>query len=292
MSEAAAAPRAMPRVLLLHGPLDSVGVNLVSQRLHPDTINRAHAYASYHCAQNINALANAFRVYNFKICYSGWNEDREWLEANRELFDYLVISDQTNLKSENVREGFVIPNNKEKFYFAAYQGLQEIKKHEPDNAQVFRLRSDIAIRPDLAAVEVAKAMHDPDVVRIEYLNGEKMWVFPDFMMLARLDLMHEIYQGMYERSISGNAYHISSHVDHSLTCIKLKQAGRVSAIHCMSRALFDSVVWRGIPRYFEAMFGDVSKHLIFEAALNLPADLNVEKVVNSVGDIFSGKRRD
>lgn len=288
------------RFLLLHGPLESVGINHVSARLNPDTSARDHAYARFHCGENIRVLSQAFRAHGFKVCYSGWNEDREWLESNRELFDALILSDQTHLKSQNVREGRVIPNNKEKFFYSAFQGVSEIERVSGSvsgdasggNPSVFRLRSDIVVRPDLARQETMQVAAQPDVLKIEYLNGQKVWAFPDFMMAARASVMKELYGGMFERAVSGQGYHISSHVEHSISAIGMKLAGRIGAIHCMSKAIWESVVWRGIPRYMEHIFDEHGQHLSFDVAVNIPPDMDLQRVIAGVSDTFSGKSRD
>lgn len=264
------------KVLLLHGPLNSVGTNLIVQRFYPDPVERKRSWAAFSCEQNIIALSVAFRALGFKICYSGWNEDREWLEANQGLFDCLAIADQTGLKEESMFIGRAVPNNKEKFYYSAWQGLCEIERMLGPDVLVFRLRSDIAVRPDLAAVELDKVQPGSGRLMIEYLNTENMLAVPDFMLATELRVMKTIYGDMFRRSRAGEDFHISSHIDHGLTYILLQQGGLVGEIRCMGRAIYDSLVWRGIPRYFEqTVAGQDEKHHVFDVLLDVPPGFDV-----------------
>lgn len=278
------------KVILLHGPINSVGINPVTQYIYQDPFTRVQVGEAFSCTQNIIALSLSFRALGFKVCYSGWSDDAEWLEKNRGLFDYLVVSDQTNLKSKSVRGEFVFPNNKEKLYYSVYQGLCEIEKNFSDEeVVVFRLRSDISVNPRLAEPEVTKVIHNSKIVVIECLYESAMLTFPDFMMVADLHVMKEIYESMYRRSASGNAYHLSSHIDHSLTCIEMQQKGLVQVIQCMGKDIYDSVVWRGVPRYFEYMFEEFSKHPMFDCVLNVPSNFNISQVVAAIPETLSGK---
>ncbi|HEX8606333.1 MAG TPA: hypothetical protein VF774_27065 [Pseudoduganella sp.] len=270
----------LPKVLLLHGPLNSVGTNLIVQRFYPDPVERKRSWAAFNCEQNIIALSVTFRALGFKICYSGWNEDRAWLEANSGLFDNLVIVDQSGLKEESMFVGRAVPNNKEKFYYSAWQGLCEIERATGSDALVFRLRSDIAVRPDLAAAELDKVHPGSGRLMIEYLNAANMLAVPDFMLAGELRVMKTIYGDMFQRSRAGEDFHISSHIDHSLTYILLQQAGLVGEIQCMGRLLYDSMVWRGIPRYFEqTVAGADAQQLVFDALLAVPPGFDVHAQV-------------
>jgi hypothetical protein len=277
------------RAVLLHGPIDSVGINVVSQHLHPTAHDRAEALAHFSCKQNILTMARIFRAMGFKVCYSGWNEDRPWLEENSALFDCLAISDQTQLKSQDVRGDLIFPNNKEKFYYAAYQGLLALEAKFGADAVVLRLRSDVLVAPDLALAEVARVERDPAVLLIECMRMERVLSFPDFMLVAVLGVMRDIYEGMYTRSRAGTAYHLSSHVDHSLTCIGMQQQGRLREIQAMGREIFDSVVWRGMPRYLEKYVEPQVPQLAFNVTVAVPADFSIERIVSSVPKLLAGQ---
>jgi hypothetical protein len=257
------------KVLLLHGPLNSVGINLISQHIPTTAEGRRDHWFPYHCQPNIIALSQVFRQLGYGVVYSGWNDDSEWLEANRGLFDGLILSDQSHLKSEDRLGATVYPNNKDKLFYSVAQGLREVQRLYGEDAIVMRLRSDCAVKAELVQAEMDKAEQEPGVMVVEYLNTDRMLMVPDFMMVARAGVMHAMYHEMFERSIHGNAYHISSHMDISLTLIGMRQQGRLSGIHTMSRALFDSLVWRGLPRYLEeTLFPNVLQ--AFDCSMNVP----------------------
>ena len=261
------------KVLLLHGPLNSVGTNLIVQRFYPDPVERKRAWAAFNCEQNVIALSVVFRQLGFKVCYSGWVEDRAWLEANASLFDALVVSDPAGLKEESIVTGQAVPNNKEKFYYSVWQGLEEIERTLGADALVFRLRSDIAVRPDLAAAELAKVVPGSGRLMIEYLNAVNMLAVPDFMLAAEARVMKAAYGDMFRRSREGREFHVSSHIDHAFTYISLQRAGVAGEIQCMGRAIFDSMIWRGIPRYYELLLEERPDHqYVFDVLLSVPPD--------------------
>lgn len=262
------------KVLLLHGPLSSDGINLVSQHVKTSIEGRRELWFPFDCRPNIVAMTQAYRQLGYRVVYSGWNDDRAWLEACSELFDGLILSDQSTLKSEDRMGTTVYPNNKDKLFFSVAKGLDEVRRLYGDDAVVLRLRSDCAVKPELMTLEIGKSVLAPQAILVEYLNTDRIFVIPDFMMVARAGLMHALYQEMFERSIRGQAYHISSHIDICLTLVGMRQQGRVSSVQTMSRPLFDSLVWRGVPRYLEeTLFPNTTQ--AFSCEMNVPAEFDL-----------------
>lgn len=275
------------KVLLLHGPISSVGINLVSQNLVPGPGESRQTFSqAFDCRANIIALSMAFRRLGYKVGYSGWNEDREWLEANSQLFDCMAISDQTNLKSEDMVGATVLQNNKDKLFFSVAEGLSEVERHFGCDALVMRLRSDSTVNPRLVEDEMVLAQARPGGMRIEYLDGGNLLWVPDFMMIARVGIMHAMYQEMFQRSVNHKGYHVSSHIDISLTLIGMLQSGRLTAVECMSRALFDSLIWRGIPRYVEQVLYPLNKPFAFSCTLNVPPEFDLQAQIDKFKPIM------
>lgn len=272
------------KVLLLQGPLDSNGVDPVVQFL--DLADRPQIL--YNCENNIKYMSMAFRSKGFKVCYSGWSEDREWLEANRQLFDYLVISDQSRLRTNSIRNGVYLNNNKEKMYFAAQEGLLAIAQDCGEDALVFRIRSDVSINQELIILEAGKIQKGSKIILVEYLFADKILTLPDFMLMAEISVMRRIYSDLYNRSVTNTSYHLSSHVDHGIEYVKLKQIGVISQIVCMSKACYDSTVWRGTPRYFEYIFPKVHNNHFFDGMMNVPENFDIEAVIANIPKAVAG----
>ncbi len=280
---------AVEKVLLLHGPMLSRGINPVTQNLYHDAEGREASRSTFNCDQTVIALAHVFRHHGYKIAYSGWADDTEWLESNRALFDYLVISDQNVLPSESIRNGKVLVNNKVKLYYGALAGLRLVKQHLGEDAIVFRLRSDVAVHQAHAMADMNRIARGSKMVLIEYLNVDNMFAVPDFMIMGEVAVLEAIYESLYTRGAEGNSYHLSSHVDHSFTYLAMQKAGVVGEVQCMSRASFDSVVWRGVPRYFEYMFPNFSKNLFFDGRLSVSPQLDLDQLIASIPPELSGK---
>ena len=277
---------AQTHVLVLQGPLEITGIDPVLQHMYPDTLNRSHVWVKYDCRTNIRYLSMAFRAKGFKICYSGWNEDREWLEANRECFDYLAISDQSDLRSHSIRNGVYISNNKEKMFYAAQAGLEAVAAQEEPDTVIFRLRSDVAINQELVAQEVTRVQPGSGLILVEYLNLDNILLIPDFMIVGELSTLLPLYNDLTERCRTNTSYHISAHIDIGITLVKMKLSGAAQAVQCMSKACFDSSVWKGVPRYFEYMYR--SEHRFFDGGLSVPEGFDVDAILAQIPEANRG----
>ena len=267
------------KVLLLHGPMQSRGVNPISQQLYRDAQGREKARSTFDCGPNVIALATAFRACGFKVVYSGWSEDSGWLNASSDLFDHLVLTDQSTLRSESPFHGTLVSNNKEKLYYGALRGLDLIREKVGDQAIVFRLRSDMAVTPQAVSSEISRIKRHSRQILIEYLDTAKTLWAPDFMLMAEVTVMQAIYRHLYDLSAADKSYHISSHVDHIFAYLRLREEGVISDIFCMSRVIFESLVWRGIPRYLEHSFPGFAHTFFFDGKVEVPQEFNLESVL-------------
>jgi hypothetical protein len=273
------------KILLLHGPVDSYGHNGVSQTLvvaEQDYSDRDPDDLYYNCRPNIVALANAFRARGFKIAYSGWEDDRVWLTKNARHFDCCCFSVQNDIKNRTEWMGIKVSNNKDRFYYIVSQGLKLIRENVTGNANVFRMRSDIAVDPALALQEMARLEAHPQQLIIEYLNADNLHKMPDFLSTASLEVLEAIYHGLAERSRAGQGHHVSSHMEHFLAYLLAKEAGIVSDIVCMGKNIFDSLVWRGVPRYLEYSVSDFTRTLFFDGSLSVPPAMTAQSIINSI----------
>ncbi|RZT05400.1 hypothetical protein SAMN05216319_5308 [Duganella sp. CF402] len=263
---------AAEKVLLMQGP-----TQFPSRPLYPEMFYPPNEYDARYC---ITQMARVYRALGYKIVYSGWLEDEEWLNANRELFDYLVVSDQHQLNTESSYFGNTIGNNKDKLYYAALQGLRLIRAELGDHALVFRVRADVTLNQRLIDAHLTRIAPGSGDLMIEYCNVTNMMSTPDFLLLGESGVMATLYEGMFQRSVSGAAYHVSSHIDHMLSYLLLQQQGLVGQIVCMSRQLYDTLLWRGVPRYFHQDIdpGFLDK-LAFDTAVVIPAGLRVEDLI-------------
>ncbi|MYM36638.1 hypothetical protein GTP38_20105 [Duganella sp. FT94W] len=235
---------AAEKVLLMHGP-----AQLPYRPPYPEQL--FYPYVAHDCRPGITLMARAYRALGFKIAYSGWEEDAEWLRENAGLFDFLAISDQHRLRTESDFFGQTIANNKEKLYYSVLAGVRAIRAGLGDDAVVFRVRADVMVHQGHIAAHAAVLRPGSGDVMIEYCSVDNLYSTPDFMLLAEVCLMDLIYTGLYERSRAGTSYHLSSHVDHTLTYLALKEQGLLGRIICMQRTVHDTALWRGLPRYFE-----------------------------------------
>lgn len=267
------------KVLLLHGPLNSAGIDPVTQ--HFPVEERARCSVNFNAEATTRASAMAFRAKGFKIVYSGWLEDAQWLQNNAALFDATVLSDQSGLNEEFIFHGQKSVNNKGKLYFGVLRGLETTQSAFGDEGIVFRLRSDVTVNPELAIGEFQRVHPKSGILLIEYLTMNKNFHVPDFMQVAEVGSLLAIYRHLHQLNVSGSSYHISSHVDHCLTYLRMVELGHLKEIHCMDRPIYDAVVWRGIPRYLEAATAPqgYDKIMFFTGKVEMPPGSSVESIL-------------
>lgn len=278
-------------VLVLHGPVQSRGINPVSQRLYPDPESRERSRTVFDSGPTIVAVATAFRAAGCKIIYSGWEDDAEWLNANAALFDHLVLSDQNTLRTETVRDGHVMVNNKEKLYYGSLRGLELARAAYGDHAIVFRLRSDMAVDYRAALRDMARIQPGSRALLIEFLDVKKTMFSPDFMLMGEARTLHAVYERLYTLSRDDYSYHVSSHIDHMFAYLFLRREGVISEIFCMSRALFDTQVWRGVPRYLEHCFPGFTESFFFDGMVAVPPEMDLDALLADIPPMLAGRPR-
>lgn len=273
---------AIEKVLLLHGP-----TQLPFRPPYPSEL--FYPNVPYDSRPGIVLMARVFRAIGFKVAFSGWEEDGEWLRENAALFDFVAVSDQHTLHTESNYYGKVIGNNKEKLYYAALAGIRAIRAGLGDDAVVYRVRADVTVHQAHIAMHVAQIRRGSGDIMIEYCDVKKIHSTPDFMLLGEVAVLDAIYTGLYERSRAGEAYHVSSHVDHTMTYLALQEQGVVGRILSMAKEVHDSVIWRGIPRHFQEVDPSLHATRSFGTELALSGGLTVAQLIAQIDPGVSGK---
>jgi hypothetical protein len=273
----------------MHGPLVSTGINFLSSELYRSPEERKTVAAAFDASENIRALSYIFKNNDFKIVYSGWMEDEVWLTQNSSLFDALTIQSQTELSSTVEFAGRKIQNNKEKLYFSIHKGMMEIEKYFKEDCTVLRMRSDIAI--DIRKIKKCLSIlsNYPDSIMIEYANPRNPYFVPDFLTLATLKTHLKLYSNLLDVYYENGGYHISSHIDHGIEFLGMQSKGELSDVICMEREVHDSMVWRGLPRYYAFNDGDISADLLFNCLINYPPNDTVPNILANMHPDLTGR---
>jgi hypothetical protein len=276
------------KVLLLQGPVESKGVNFLTAQLYNTQEERARVCATFNAQENIRSLSYVFRSRGYKIVYSGWSEDTAWLHTNKDLFDACCISEQKDIPDSVEFQGRTIPNNKEKLYFSLHQGLKVVA-HEFGDCMVVRLRSDVAVDVNEIDKMTMTAIAYPNSILVEYADPDNVLFVPDFVTIAGLGLHLKLYGNLSKICRENGGHHISSHIDHGIEMLRLKERGELSHVICMSRSLHDSMVWRGLPRFYANHLEDASAKLFFNCLLNHPAGMNSEQILQNMHPELAGR---
>lgn len=273
---------AIEKVLLMHGP-----TLMPFRPPYPELWS--YPNVAYDSRTGITLMARAFRALGFKIAFSGWEEDGDWLRENAALFDFVAISDQHRLHTQSNFYGSPIANNKEKLYYAVLAGVRAIRAGLGDDAVVYRVRSDATVHQGHIALHVSQIRRHSGDIMIEYCDAKNMFSTPDFMLLGEVAVLDAIYTALYDNSRAGTSYHVSSHIDHTLTYLALKEAGVVGRIICMNKDVYNSVVWRGLPRHFEEIDPNLSATRGFGIEILPGGGLTVEQLGAQIAPGASGK---
>ncbi|MHA4868440.1 hypothetical protein ACXZ1M_12155 [Duganella sp. PWIR1] len=273
---------AIEKVLLMHGPAD-----LEARPPYPDELFYPHV--AYDARPGIRLMAIAFRALGFKIAYSGWEEDGPWLRENAALFDFLVVSDQHRLNTDSNFFGKVIGNNKEKLYYATLAGIRAVRAGLGDDVVVYRVRADVTVHQGVIDQHVAQIRRHSGDIMVEYCDVKNMFSTPDFMLLGEVGVLDAIYTGLYERSRAGEAYHVSSHIDHTMAFFALQEQGVVGNIMCMNRQVHDTVIWRGLPRHFQEINPTLQATRAFATVMTMGPGLTVAQLLAQIAPGASGR---
>jgi hypothetical protein len=71
--------------------------------------------------------------------------------------------------------------------------------------------------------------------------------------------------------------------------MRLQELGVISDLICMERALFDSVVWRGVPRYMESVFHEHAEDMFFGGRVERNPAVSVADIVARIPPELSGR---
>jgi hypothetical protein len=262
------------KVLLLHGPILSTGVNFYTAELKEKPVGH------FSCAENIRALSAVFRSRGYRIAYSAWLEDAEWIEENNHLFDCVIVGDQGVLTSKTEFYGKIIQNNKVKLYYGIYQGLLAVEKLFGSECSMIRLRSDVSVDPKLIEEELDKLSYYSESIFIEYADQENHLFVPDFICISKLGTQKILYKNLLDLCFKNGSYHISSHIDHGCEFVNLIYAGHLQNVICMAEEVHKTMVWRGIPRYFVENDLREKRNFLFNCLISYPACYNLEFLKN------------
>lgn len=279
------------KVLLLHGPTQSTGIVSVLEKEYKERTGEIGPYAPYDGRANILAMALVYRACGFKVAFAGWHEDRDWLQEHIAYFDCAITQDQHQLNTDSTFFGQRIANNKEKLYFISLRGLQLVRQHYGDEAQVFKLRCDVVVDQRAASANLERLRHSPRDIAIEYIRTDNMFSSPDFMVMGRAGVQERIFDHLYRNSAAGTSFHVSSHVDHTFTYLTLQEQGHIDQIRSMTRDVFDSVVWRGIPRYLQTVDPAYARFFSFDSAMQIHPGVTVAQLVALIAPEVSGKEQ-
>ena len=277
------------KVLLMHGPIVSHGINFLSSLLHASPEERERASVAFNAAENIRCLSHVFRSRGYKVVYSGWSDDTEWIQQHSYMFDAYCINDQKSLPNSVEFQGRRIQNNKEKLYFSLVQGLREIEGTIGKDCTVVRLRSDVAVDVNEIDKMVLTNASCPQSILVEYANPENVLFVPDFITIADLGTHLRLYENLRRVCRERGGYHISSHIDHGIEFLQMLEQGELSQVVCMSRALHDTMVWRGLPKYYAYASGDPSEKLLFNCLINYPSGMKSEETLKSIHPELAGR---
>lgn len=280
------------KVLLLQGPIESHGINFLSSMLHASPEERKRASVAFDAAENIRCLSHVFRSRGYKVVYSGWSDDAAWIHQHSNLFDAYCINDQKTLPDSVEFQGRLIQNNKEKLYFSLAQGLREIENTLGKDCIVVRLRSDVAVDVNEIDKMVLTCASYPRSILVEYANPDNVLFVPDFITIADLGTHLRLYQNLSRVCREKGGYHISSHIDHGIEFLRMLEQGVLSQVVCMPRALHDTMVWRGLPKYYAYASGDPSEKLLFDCLIQYPSGMKSEEVMKSIHPELAGRPGD
>jgi hypothetical protein len=279
----------MNKVLILHGPIISSGINFLSAQIFRTPQERKSVRAEFNSAENTRSLAKLFRMYGYKIIYSGWNEDEEWIRANSNLFDAFCISNQSLFPDETLFQSRPIQNNKQKLFFGCLAGVKLVQEKFGSECVVVRMRSDICVDVKAIDQEVIKANGNPKSILIEYANPSNTYFVPDFLFISTLPVQLKIYQHLVDINARDESYHISSHIDLGATFLMFLEQKELDSIILMHKRIYESMVWRGIPRYFELAYKKSEELLFFDCFLIYPKDFSLQDLIKAIPPELSGR---
>jgi hypothetical protein len=271
------------KILLLHGPILSNGINFLSSEIYRTPQDRKKVRNDFDCRENIRLLSILFKKYGFLIIYSGWQEDEKWLESNAHIFDGYCISNQNLYKDESEFLGKRIQNNKEKLIASCFAGINFAINKFGNNSIVVRMRSDMAVDIKKINEEIMKIIDLPKALLIEFADPENIFYVPDSIFISFIEPQLQIYQHLSDiYKTKGGGYHLSIHIDLGATFLKLKNEKKLGELICMSQSFYDTMIWRGIPRYYQKAYISKLENYWFDCIINYPAGYTLNDLIKMI----------
>lgn len=278
------------KILLLHGPVLSNGINFLSAEICRTPAERKKVRVDFDARENIRLLCILFKKYGYIVIYSGWSEDEDWLKSNSYLFDSYCISSQNLLKSESNFLGSNIQNNKEKFIAGCLAGINHATKLYGTDSIVVRMRSDIAVDILKINEEIIKIINLPKSIVIEYVDPSNIFFVPDFIFISHIKIQLLIYEHLNEMyKQKGFAYHLSHHIDLGATLLKFKNEKKLDELICMNQIIHESMVWRGVPRFYQRSYLSKKENYYFNCVVNYPNNFTLEDLIEQIPNELSGQ---
>ena len=258
------------KILLLHGPLDSTGLNFFTETQYQTPEETGTVLAKYDCRENIRVLSHLFSALGFKIVYSGWEEDAEWLNTNSKLFNAIHVGAKSEPGNRQDFQNKSRAADWERFYFSIYAGCFAAKQISSLDSTVVCLRSDVFLDHHSIDRNLTVLDQVQNAFLIEYADLDKTYFVPDFVTAGSLGCHIKLYDSLLDAYRASGSNQTTSHADHGFHLAKLINQGTIGHVVCMNESVHRTMVWRGIPRYATASDNPPSRNLVFNCALNYP----------------------
>lgn len=261
------------KILLLHGALDSTGLNFFTKTQHETPEETGTAPAKYDCRENVRVLSRLFSAIGFKIIYSGWEDDTVWLNTNSELFDAIHVGTISELGNSQEPQDRLHPTDNERRYFSIYAGCLAAKQISSLDSTVVCLRSDVFLDHRSIDRNLTILNQVPNAFLIEYADLNKTYFVPEFVTAGSLGCHIELYDSLLNTCRESGRSGSPSDTDHGTHLSRLIDQGTISHVVCMDESIHRMMVWRGIPRYAAAGDNPPSRTLVFNCVLNYPGSV-------------------
>jgi hypothetical protein len=234
------------KVLLLQGPLKSSGRDyFTSFAMYRRLMTEQEALVDYDATANILRLAYFFRQLGYRIVYTGWEADREALQAIAGQFDLLQLIEPVSVRDPS--SFALIKNNRVLMYQAIDSGATAARQAWGDDALCLRLRSDLWLQPFLVDryVRLLAADENAGALLVSHINRADLRSMPDFIFGARAAVLSGLFSALYQRALAGQSH--SSHVHFDIMSELVQQKPAISSVLTCRREVLESFVWRGCP---------------------------------------------
>jgi len=252
-------------VLLIQGPILSIGRTYFSTPLHAyeervlGRQTEVECATTYNAESNISELARVYKYLGARVIYSGWSSEYTKSLADNKNIDFYLLNKDELAKSQGYehpalasRKLFI--NNKQKSYFSTLQGLIKARQEWGGDLTILKVRSDIffdvSLMHKLCMLGSRKQFFV--VESVPFNGGVPQWGgLGDFFCCSKIDLQVDIFEDLYNRSLSNESYNESPHADYSGAVLSQVALKKISSVITADYDLLDGLIWRGIPRSIE-----------------------------------------